>query len=237
MIDQTKEALQYLVGLGEVKIIEVEGQQYSTKELHHVIQPIPTALKATTLTALIDYIKSGMDEKFSKLLIHIVSPKEVKLYSEVRNDSSRECYIVSEALTPSNIIFNRFLNAEDFNIMLQSSFVESDDKDILLKVTGCIQDKAVKEVGDDGVSQAVTIKTGVAKVGDVLVPNPVILAPYRTFPEIEQPESKFIFRMQSGPSAALYEADGGAWRNSAMRDISEYLKLKLQGIKDIEIIY
>lgn len=235
MLEQ--KALEYLVGLGETKIIEVGGQQYSTNELHHVTQPKPAAIKTTTLTAVVDYIKSGMDEKFSKLLIHVVSPKEVRLYSEIRNDSDRECYMICEALSPSNILFNRFMEVEQFNIMLQSSFVDSDDKTILLKVTGCIQDKAVKEVGDDGISQAVTIKTGVAKVDDVLVPNPVTLAPYRTFPEVEQPESKFIFRMQQGPQAALYEADGGAWRNSAMKDISEYLKMNLEGLIEVEVIY
>ncbi|OSB00487.1 hypothetical protein B2H85_13365, partial [Clostridium botulinum] len=64
----------------------------------------------------------------------------------------------------------------------------------------------------------------------------VTLAPYRTFPEIEQPLSRFIFRMQQGPSAAIYEADGGAWRNQAMQRIKAYLEEELKGIKNINII-
>src|SRR3712207_8173858 len=47
---------------------------------------------------------------------------------------------------------------------LQSSFVENQDRSLLLKVTGCVKDEAVKQIGDDGVSQAATIKTGVASV-------------------------------------------------------------------------
>lgn len=231
-----KEALEYLMSLAKAEVFEVGGQQYSTKQLYGVKQPKPAQLKTTTLTALVDYIKSGMDMKFSKLLIHVISPKEVVLYSELRNDEERECYMVCEALTPNNITFNRFIDTENFNIMLQSSFVENEDRVILLKVTGCIQDKAVKEVGDDGVSQSVTVKTGVAKVSDVLVPNPVSLAPFRTFPEIYQPESKFIFRMQSGPQAALFEADGGAWRNEAMILIKEYLGEQLKELENISII-
>jgi hypothetical protein len=231
-----REALEYLVNLGQIKVLEIEGQQYSTKQLNHVKMPEPAALKTTTLTALIDYIKSGIDDKFSKLLVHVISPTKVALYSELRSDAERECYMICEAFTPNNIYFNRFVDTESFNIMLQSSFVQNEDKDILLKVTGCIQDKAVKEVGDDGISQAVTIKTGVAKVNDVKVPNPVSLAPYRTFPEIRQPESKFIFRMQSGPQAALYEADGGAWRNDAMGRVKEYLEDMLVEIENIQII-
>jgi hypothetical protein len=169
-------------------------------------------------------------------LVHIISPTEVALYSELRNDQDREMYMHCKALTPNNIVYNRFMDTDDFNIMLQSSFVDNRDRTILLKVTGLIQDKAVKEVGDDGVSQAVTIKTGVANVGDVKVPNPVELAPYRTFPEIIQPESKFIFRMQSGPQAALFEADGGAWRNMAMDLIKKYLEEQLSGLENISII-
>lgn len=55
----------------------------------------------------------------------------------------------------------------------------------------------------------------------------MILAPYRTFLEVEQPESQFIFRMKDGPRGAIFEADGGAWRNQAIVNIREYLKEQL----------
>jgi len=99
-----------------------------------------------------------------------------------------------------------------------------------------IKEENVKYVGDDGVSQSAAIKVGVASVAEVVIPNPVILAPFRTFPEIEQPQSKFIFRMQTGPQCALYEADGGAWRNVAMESIKEYLKSRLKGLHNVKII-
>lgn len=120
--------------------------------------------------------------------------------------------------------------------MLQSAFVDVGTKSTLLKYTGLIQDEAVKTTGDDGVSQQVTVKTGVASMGQAIVPNPVELAPYRTFPEVEQPISKFIFRMQEGPKAAIYEADGGAWRNKAILNIKEYLQEELKELENIEII-
>lgn len=68
------------------------------------------------------------------------------------------------------------------------------------------------------------------------MPNPVYLAPYRTFAEIEQPVSKFVFRMESGPKAALFEADGGAWKNEAILKIKEYLQKELSGIKTVHIL-
>src|SRR5699024_2066082 len=90
-----------------------------------------------------------------------------------------------------------------------------------------LKEENVKNTGDDGVSQAVTINTGIASASDVKVPNPVTLKPYRTFVEVEQPASEFVFRMKDGPSAALFEPDGGAWRNEAISNIHDFLVLAL----------
>ncbi|HFK2719142.1 TPA: hypothetical protein ACG1DY_004991, partial [Escherichia coli] len=116
---------------------------------------------------------------------------------------------------------------ETFNIKLQSGFVKNEDRDIVLKVVGNIKEEDVKTYGDDGISQSVTAKVGVATLGQVEVPNPVALAPYRTFVEVDQPTSNFVFRMKSGPSSALFEADGGAWKLEAMKNIKTYLEEEL----------
>lgn len=83
---------------------------------------------------------------------------------------------------------------------------------------------------DDGVSQKTTIKSGIANKTDVIVPNPVKLRPYRTFAEIEQPQSSYVFRIQDsdrGPSFKLVEADGGLWKNATMKKIKDYLAYEL----------
>lgn len=56
-----------------------------------------------------------------------------------------------------------------------------------------------------------------------------MLRPYRTFREVEQPASRFVLRLQSGqgdgmPKAALFEADGGAWRLTAIEAIARWLR-------------
>ncbi len=110
--------------------------------------------------------------------------------------------------------------------------MENNDKAKILKIVGNIKDKAVRQYGDDGITQQVTAKTGLALVEDVPVPNPVMLAPFRTFMEVEQPESKFVFRMKrgdDGPECALFEADGGAWKLEAMKRIKAYLQAELDG--------
>ena len=235
---ENREALEYLVTLGEEKepIIDLTQGTFSTVSLSRVTEPKAKSLSISTLTGFVDYIKSNIDAINTKLLIHVSSPTLVKLYGPLNADRERENYLAAEADLPNNIRYESFLDTEQFNIMLQSSFVDKGNREVLLKYTGLIKDEAVKTTGDDGISQQVTVKTGVASVGQAVVPNPVSLAPYRTFPEIEQPESKFIFRMKDGPRAAIYEADGGAWRNKAILSIKEYLKEQLKEIENIEII-
>ena len=233
-----KEAMEYLVNLGENDdpIIQLAQGTYSRVGLSRVTEPIANALTVSTLTGLVDYIKGNVDKLKGELLIQVKSQDEVRLYSPLNEDKERELYIKAEAILPNNVRYDQFIDTERFNIMLQSSFVDAGDKKALLQYTGLVQDENVKSIGDDGVSQQVTVKTGVASVGQAIVPNPVSLAPYRTFPEVEQPISKFIFRMKEGPSAAIYEADGGAWRNEAIKNIKEYLEEQLKEVKNIKII-
>ena len=232
-----KKALEYLLDLKKPEILTIHGAPYTDKQLNRVYDVMATPIETTTLTSLVDYIKTDIDAlSIDPMFIHVVSPGEVVLISELNDDLSRDKYMKCEAMLPNNIRYARYVPAEEFNIMLQSSFVDTPDKALLLKVTGLIQEKIIKETGDDGISQQATIKSGIAKIDDVIVPNPVTLAPYRTFPEIEQPESRFIFRMQTGPQAALFEADGGAWRNEAMVRIKSWLEERLVDYENIKII-
>lgn len=234
----SKDALEYLIQEGEEKnpIIELDQGTYSTVDLYRVKEVKASAITISTLTGFVGYIKSNIDAINTKLLVHVVSPTSVKLYGPLNVDRDRENYLAAQADLPDNIRYERFLDTEQFNIMLQSSFADKGDKEVLLKYTGLVRDEAVKTTGDDGISQKVTVKTGVASVAEAIVPNPVTLAPYRTFLEIEQPESKFIFRMKEGPSAAIFEADGGAWKNEAILSIKKYLEEQLNEINNIEII-
>ncbi|WP_130806503.1 hypothetical protein [Senegalia massiliensis] len=234
-----REGLEYLVGLGLDKevLVETEKGLFTTQNLKRVTEPEVQALRVSNLTSVVDYIKKNIDEIGVKLLIQVRSPEQVNVLSPLNRDGERDEFMIAKAILPDNIRYDQFLDTERFNIMMQSSFDDKGDKPLILKFTGLIRDEAVKQTGDNGVSQKVTIKTGVASVGEAEVPNPVILAPYRTFPEIEQPESKFIFRMQEGPRAAIFEADGGMWRNQAMKSIKEYLEENLEECNQrVEII-
>lgn len=187
-------------------------------------------IKVNSLTGLVDYLKSKFDDAaFSGVMVHVVSENQVKLVSNILEDSGREIYMVAEAFSPK-FNFGQWYDVENFIIAMQSCFVPNEDSVRLLRVVGNIKEENIRQSGDDGVSQQVTAKTGIATVENIKVPNPIILAPFRTFVEISQPESKFVFRMQQGPKCALFEADGGAWRLEAMKEIKEFLDSELSGI-------
>jgi hypothetical protein len=218
-----KEALQYIVGLGKNEIEELHGQTYSTTQLHNVPEATTSAIQVSSLGGMVDYLKSKFDGE-RNLVVHVVSPTKVVCFDTLNRDKRRNTYIVADAFTP-DFQFDRFYDAENFNIQLQSSFkddVDTDRSDVL-RVVGNIKEDEVRNYGDNGVAQSVTAKSGVTSVEDVHVPNPVVLKPYRTFVEIEQPASEFVFRMQSGPRCALFEADGGAWKLEAIENISKHL--------------
>lgn len=180
-----------------------------------------------TLSGMVNYIKSNLERIDNKLILHVKSENMVTLIGTLEIDGSRETLATAKAIVPK-FSFDAYYDVEEFNIALQSKFVSNEDRSILLQVVGNVSEDNVKTVGDDGVSQAVTINQGVASKASVKVPNPVELAPYRTFLEVTQPESQFVFRMKDGPRAAIFEADGGAWRNQAIVNIREYFKEELR---------
>lgn len=217
--------------------IIIKGRSYATGHVTPITYPAPKVIQVTTLTALVDYLKSNIDElDMSKLLCHVESPGCVGIYSNMLGDfCDRSCYIRAE-LTQLQIPFNKFLNGEAFNILLQSCFVEYEDelratdRGLVLAYAANVREVQEGITLDDGVTQAVTVKKGVANVEKVVMPTPVTLRPFRTFTEVEQPASSFVFRAKEGPEFMLVEADGGAWRSEAMKNIKEYMENAVSGL-------
>lgn len=226
-----QEAIDKILSLADPKIIEVNGLQYSNKSLFPVKLPSPQPLTVHTLDAVIDYLKENPDKLTPKdIIVHVIGPDMVNVQSKILEDSHAQRDLYMTALYEGKRFpFGEFRDLESFTINLQTYFVPDQTTANLLKVLGNIQDSKIANFNDDGVTQQATVKVGIAKVENVAVPNPVELRPYRTFNEIAQPASKFIFRMRSGaadrqPTCALFEADGGNWELNAIDNISSYFQ-------------
>lgn len=237
-----KDALKYVVELSKPNIVAIRNQNYSDKPMYRINHnPKATEITMHTLSGLLDYITSGVDTFKEKMIVHIISPTEVRLFSALDDERVRENVVVVRAQVP-NFELDKFMEHEAFCIGVQSKFVDDEktDKAMLLKFAGTVEAGTVAEYGDDGISQKATIKTGLASKGEALVPSPVVLRPFRTFVEVEQPLSSFIFRMKedkyTGVNCALFEADGGAWKLEAIGAISNFLANALEDYPQFIIV-
>jgi len=234
-----KDAIEKIEQMAAVTHHFFSGRGYTNKPIHPVMEPTAAKISIDTLTGLVDYLNANVDNLTSSgLIIHVASFQCVDLLSALISPwKQRETFIRVECDT-LKFPFGQFMNVESFVIRLQSQFVQDENTAMLLKIVGNVSDSVVKQFSDDGITQQATVKTGVSRVENVAVPNPVTLAPYRTFLEIDQPISKFVFRMRSGspneaPTCALFEADGGMWEKEAIERIKNWIK---ERITDIPII-
>lgn len=238
-----EKAMRYIAGLKaesmEPKVLEIQGKTYCNKDLiRYDEEPMAQVIQASTLTALVDYIKNCGKELRDAMIIHVKSPTEVELYSGLTKERKRERLFLSQANVPS-FGFDKWYDQERFIIELQANFEVNQDLQTILKVSGNVEAKTTANYGDDGISQKTTIKQGIASKTDVIVPNPVTLVPYRTFLEVEQPPSEFVFRIRdinSEPAFKIVEAEGGLWRHEAMASVKTYLEKELQNIPEREKI-
>jgi len=208
-------------------IITIDGRKYHTlgSGLSPVEDPEPEFVRVSTLSSLCDYLEMGESGFDENSFVHIVNPCLVTVRGQLKGSFlQRPTYL--EAIASSFEL--RALPVEDFIIMLQSNFVETEDRESLLRLLSNLRAESTLSIADDGISQETTARAGIAKVENVKVPNPVTLKPFRTFPEIEQPESTFVFRMQQGAGSEivcrLIESDGGRWKIEAIKRIKEWLE-------------
>ena len=243
-----KEAINFIADLA-VKanggtVHEVDGLRYymcGGRMIPLEYEPkLQEPIVATTLTSLFEYIKNG-DEAYPNnghLFIHVKNPTDVSLLTH-------PIYPAATRKNPFNVCaklptfeYGKDYRQEEFIIKLQSCFVATDDLKAVICMASNIVDTQEGTYSDDGVSQQAIIKTGVTTKNAAFVPNPVRLAPYRTFLEIPQPESDFVFRIGKNrdgePTFKLTEADGGAWRAEAMKSIKRYIEANLDFIEDRE---
>lgn len=224
----------------EGQYVTIEGQAYSAKGLVPVIfEPRAKTLCVDTLSGLIAFIKNNIDElKFPDLYIHVEGPKKVSLISALLGKNrQRETFLSAELdSNMQEFPFGKYMAQEEFIIRLRALFVSSPDVERLISYTSRLSAGTTITQEDDGITQTATVKKGASGAITKEETAPVIvgLKPYRSFREIDQVQSQFLFRIKAGgdgkPECALFEADGGTWRNSVVLAIRDYLTNEANGI-------
>ncbi|HEL1563497.1 TPA: hypothetical protein TX924_000975 [Streptococcus suis] len=243
MTENIKAALEYAVELNQhgLEIVTAgDGREYYDANKTRMVEldpkRYPRTLELSTLTSLVEYLKSdlnGMQDQ--RLIVAVEKNDEVCVWSENDEFEHRTLLVDVKARVPE-LTFGRFISAEQFNIMLQSNFIDDADRGALLDFASALKIENGAEIEDNGVSQVATVKNGVASLAKGKVPNPVDLRPYRTFNEVEQPASKFVFRIDKNAQMALFEADGKRWVQEAVGNIAVYLKAELADLEHITVL-
>jgi hypothetical protein len=172
---------------------------------------------------VVDYI---VNQRPENAFIQVAGPCEVLVLGPVDGQFLQRPTWAGAEWSQGAFKFGQFMDQEKFIIDMNSLFVPTEQSMAILAYVSGLQDDSSAKIRDNGVSQTTTVKKGVASLAEAAIANPVVLRPYRTFAEVEQPEGLFIFRMQrregSVPSCALFDADGGMWRVKAMETIKSW---------------
>lgn len=202
-------------------------------------EPVAAPLTFFTLDGLVEYIKEDAENmlpKDEKLILQVVDWRTVKLLSQPSKYRKERSVIAQCAAHTPDIEYGRYLSVDMFNTMLLSKFCDSESRDTLFQVIKSMTKEQTLNTTDDGVTQQINVKSGITTASTVNFKNPVPLAPMRTFTEVEQPESNFVMRINEDAQAALFEADGGAWKNEAVARIKDYLKKAIPSYKNVVIL-
>jgi hypothetical protein len=232
MID--REFIEKIEDMTGPKVIVTQQGAFADKHLYRVENKLADTIVLSSLNGLAEMIKQEMSEYNLPLFVRATSAERVHVFGAIRDDMQRERPFTAEAKF-IDFDFNEYISIENMIICLKSRFAPTEDRDYLVQLLGNITDQQSVQTKDDGITQSATVKSGIQLIGEQRIKPIVTLKPYRTFLEVEQPESDFLIRLKDG-RAALFEADGGAWEREAVKNVADKLRELLEDVPNVHII-
>lgn len=225
-----KTAIEKIELMAKPNIVNVNGYSYTDKPLEIIQTPAVNTVSFNTLRGLVETLKREHANFGDTIIVNVKSYNRVEVLTAIEEaDRTREYPYEANAET-TTFEFGRRFDYETMIIALKSKFVETPELLNVVQLLGNITNEQSAQTLDDGFTQNVIVKKGIALKENKTIKPIVKLVPYRTFLEIKQPESEFLLRLHDGNTAALYEADGGAWKLEARKNIADYLRTELSGL-------
>lgn len=245
MLRDLAEKIEELVN-GQVKpeIVEHDGVDYikTAQGYEQLKKPHTQKIEVNSLDGLVKLIKNvkkdagiyddDYDEEnevsgiYFPLIVN-VDFNLIEVMSALNVDKSRNYLFEADPMTPRlSIGYN--MSAEEMIILLSTSFIMTENTEKFINSLSSLRIVEEVEFNDDGVGQTVTAKKGASMSAKFQVQPIVKLKPIRTYAEIEQVESKFLFRVNTDGSVCLREADGGQWKYEVQKRIVAYLEENLK---------
>lgn len=213
------------------KVYHIGQEDFASASLVRIDpkKDFPKAITLTGLDSVCKMVRNEANDLFSgdQILIQVEDYRTVKVFTTLDGEMDRCWLYECQADTP-RVSVNTFITHEAAAVQLRSLYIPSADLTYLLQLLSGISTESKVTSSDNGVSQTVEAKSGVALTAAVPVRPYVKLQPFRTFLEVPQPESMFLLRLKEGGNVGLFEADGGVWRLEATRNIAGYFEENLK---------
>ena len=230
-----KAAIQYLVGLKENKTYDINGETYSDHELVRIAPHVdrPREITVNGLSSIAELIREEYDIFSDSLPIYIriIDAREVAVFTSyddmMARDALYRCTCDAPAFRPG------WMEHDEAIIKLRSIFVQdgdTSDLEYVMDLLSRVSKESSVTSSDNGISQTVEARQGVALSQRVKVRPIVRLTPYRTFLEFEQPTSEFLLRLDEDGRVGLLEADGGRWKVDAKTEIAGFFDIVLKDL-------
>ena len=241
-----KAAIEKIVELASPSVIQVNGKTFSNERFTEVKEQLyyPECLILNSLDGIVKMIQKEAKEKRlsdinvptddntveQRLYVRVSEYNRVDVFTSYDTQGVRTFLYRSNADVPG--FREGFRDRETMLIQLRSLFLQTPDVAYLLDLLSKMSDEEKVTSQDNGVTQVVEARKGVALKEQVEVRPRVKLTPFRTFLEVDQPESEFLLRVGDGGQVGLFEADGGVWKLVAKRSIVAYLEGRLKDLVD-----
>lgn len=188
----------------------------------------PDTLPLNSLDSLIKMVKTEASEQDAPLYITIPDHMTVRCFGQpdAAERYHRQFYYEANATDVPGWAEKNTLGFEEAQIALRTRFQETPDTLYAMKLVSDISLGAKVIYNDNGIATTITTQKGVALQTNEQIRPLVKLRPYRTFQEVEQPESIFLIRV-SDRGISFIEADGGMWKLAARETIKAFLEERL----------
>ena len=216
-----------IVTLKETKTFEINGQTYADAPLTRIPPHVdrPECIRVSGLDGICKLIRTELAKIDTVVMVQAKSHNTVEVMTTYLPDFSRNILYRAEADAPG--LRTGFRGREAALIELRSLFIPNEGTAYLLDLLSKMTDENKVSTNDNGVTQTVEARQGVALNAMVEVKPRVMLRPFRTFLEVDQPESEFLLRVDADEGIGFFEADGGIWKLEAKRNIADYFNTNL----------
>lgn len=190
----------------------------------------PDTLSLHSLDALVKLVRTEAEKAATPSPLYITIPDHLTVRCFGQPDPGarfyRQVYYEAKATDVPGWNEKSQMGFEEAQIAMRTRFQETADTIYVLKLLSDICCGAKVVYNDNGIATTVTTQKGVALQSNEQIRAIITLKPYRTFQEVEQPESIFLIRVNER-GISFTEADGGMWKLKARQTVKAFLEEQL----------